>query len=101
MVELNTILIVGLIGFGAGALVTIAMVLLYMAYNNINVVMDRTENKKDDEEDQTFAIPMSSLPGMGGVSMADVQRAAAAVRAGIPGASGEAPKAPEASGNYI
>jgi hypothetical protein len=102
MVELNTIMIVGLIGFGVGALVTIAMVLLYMAYNNINVVMDRTE-KKDDEDEQAFAIPMSALGGMGGVSMADIQRAAAQVRAqgGVPGAPVEAPKAAEATGNYI
>jgi hypothetical protein len=83
MVELNTLMMVGLIGFGSGVLVTVAMVLLYMAYNNINVVMDRTEKKDDDEDDEGFVIPMSSLMGGGGggsrpLSMADLQAYAAA-----------------------
>jgi hypothetical protein len=85
MVELNTLMIVGLIGFGGGVLVTVAMVLLYMAYNNINVVMDRTEEKKDDDEDEGFVIPMSALMGGGGgggraLSMADLQAYAAATQ---------------------
>jgi hypothetical protein len=84
MVELNTLMMVGLLGFGGGVLVTVAMVLLYMAYNNINVVMDRTEEKKDDE-DEGFVIPMSALMGGGGgggraLSMADLQAYAAATQ---------------------
>jgi hypothetical protein len=96
MEELNTLLIVGLIGFGGGVLVTIAMVLLYMAYNNINVVMDRLKDKEDDDnDDESFVIPMSTLMGAPGgaggqrLSMADLQAYAARM------AAAPAPAAPD------
>jgi hypothetical protein len=104
MVELNTLMMVGLIGFGGGVLVTVAMVLLYMAYNNINVVMDRTEEKKDDE-DEGFVMPLSSLMGGGGggsrpLSMADLQAYAAATQ-GKPAQASDDTKKAGLGGQYL
>ncbi len=103
MVALNTILIVGLIGLGIGVVMTVALVLLVVIYNNLKVV---SEEVKDDGDEGSFAIPLSALGGgMGGgpgvYSMADLQRVAAQVGAAQKAATGEAPKASEGAGNYI
>ena len=85
MVTLDTLLIIGLIGFGTGVAAAVAAVLLYAIYNNVNVVLDRaqdTPKAKEEEEGQSqFAIPLSALGGYRGISHEDIRRAAAAVAA--------------------
>jgi hypothetical protein len=100
MVALNAGLLVGLIGFAAGAVTTLVLVLLVVIYHNTVGCND----KKDDEEDEGFVLPMSALLGGGGgpsgrISMADLQ--AYAATAARPAAAPESPKATEATGNYI
>jgi len=85
MEELNTLLTVGLLGFGGGVFATAVIVLLVVIYNNINTVSGKL--KEDDEGNEGFVIPMSALMGGAGgggrgVSMADLQAYAARMAAG-------------------
>jgi hypothetical protein len=103
MVELNTLFLVGLIGFGVGVLTVGGFVLLVVIYNNIKKVTDKMK-QDDDEEDSTFAIPLSMLGGLGGgrnISTADIQRAAAAMAAQGGAPSSDTKKASEGDGMYL
>jgi hypothetical protein len=105
MVGLNAGLLLGLIGFGGGVVTTLVLVLLVVIYNN---TLGCNDKKDDDEEENSFIIPMSQIPGaggMGGYSQADIARAAAMVRAATaaagPASPEETKKASVGDGNYI
>jgi hypothetical protein len=95
MVELEAALLVGLLSFGVGVVVTLVLGLLICVYLN-------TRQKDDDDDDGGYVMPLSALMGggqpggMGGITPADIQRAAAAVAA----SKDKAPDAPK-GGNYI
>lgn len=75
MVEFIT---VGLVGFGAGVVTTLALGLLIAIYRNTVGC-----NDKEEEDNHPFIIPMSQIPGHGGgggYTAADIQRAAAMMR---------------------
>ena len=100
MVELNTVLIVGLIGFGVGALTVGVFILLVAIHKNIKTVNDQL--RTDDGNDPgTFAIPLSALGGLGpnrGITSDDIRRAAAAVAAQN---SASIEKKPDLGGQYL
>ncbi len=103
MVELSSGLLIWLVGFGAGALTTLVLVLLVVIYHNTVGCNDKKEEEPGD--DPPFIIPMSQIAGAGhgGYTMADVQRASAAMRnmAGPPKPP-EEPTKPEANtGTYL
>jgi hypothetical protein len=103
MVALNAGLLLGLIGFGGGVVTTLVLVLLVVVYHN---TVGSNDKKEDDEEERSFIIPMSQMPGAGGVgySQADIARAAAMVRAATaagPASPEETKKANVGDGNYI
>jgi hypothetical protein len=79
VVELNTLIMVGLLGFGAGVIVTGGLVMLIVIYNNIKAVAEKVS--EDDDNEGVFGMPLSALMGggVGGrpVSMADLQAMAA------------------------
>jgi hypothetical protein len=100
MDALNTGLLIGLFGFGAGVVVTLALVLLVTIYRNTVGCND----KKDDDDEEGFIIPMSQLRGLGGgggggYSMADIQKASDAIRQMT--SKDEPPKAAPPTGNYL
>ena len=103
MVELSTGLLTGLVGFGIGVVTTLVLVLLIVIYRNTVGCKD----KKEDEEDNSFIIPMSQIAGAGaggGYSLADIQRATAMMRAGAgTGAPAKPPEEPPAAntGTYL
>ncbi len=108
MGELNTYLIVALIGFGTGVVTTLALVVLYAIYNNVNVVIDKI--KDNDDDDDGMILPLSALMGGGApgggsrVSMADLQAYAARAAAGVgppPGGPDDATKKTALSGQYL
>ncbi len=99
MVELNTLLAVGLVGFGAGVVVTAALVLLFVIYNSIKAVSDK---QKDDEE-TGYAIPLSMMGGAGGagrgLTIQDLQ--AYAQRQAAAGQPEDTKKAEAGGGTYL
>lgn len=81
METVNTLLVVGLAGFGAGVVVALVFVLLAVLYHNVNCVLDnQKKQREDDESDSGFVLPLSSVLGGGGIgrglSLADLQAAA-------------------------
>ena len=98
MEELGVLLIV--FGFGAGVGTLVAGVLALL----VGIFLNTRKSTRDDDEDESFVIPYSALGGMGGggntISMADIQKARAAMAA----AGGAAPEKMDADlggGNYI
>ena len=97
MEELSALLIVFGFGAGAGTLVAGVLALLVGIYLN-------TRKATNDDEDEAFVIPYSALGGMGGgggISMADIQKARAAMAAGQGGAPADKKDADIGGGNYI
>jgi hypothetical protein len=100
MDALNAGLLIGLIGFGSGVVVTLVLVLLVTIYHNTVGCND----KKEEDDDEGFIVPLSQLRGMGGggggcYSMADIQKASDAIRQMT--SKEEPPKAAPPTGNYL
>lgn len=90
MVELNTMLVVGLIGFGIGIVTALVLGSLFVLVRNVQWI---TEKVKEDtqEQNEQFAIPLSSLGYGGGntYTMSDLMRAAALAAAKSKGSGDE------------
>jgi len=101
VVALNTWIMAGLLGFGAGVIVTGILVMLVVIYNNIKTVTEKVS--EDDSEEGAFGIPLSALMGGAGaggrpISMTDLQAMAARAAAPAPPAD---TKQANIGGNYI
>jgi hypothetical protein len=103
VVELNTWIMAGLLGFGVGVIVTGIVVMLVVIYNNIKVVTEKV-SEDDSEENVYGGIPLSALLGGGGgrpISMADLQAMASRAAPAPAPAPATETKQTDGGGNYL